>query len=145
MTTITSPVPWMQVKPAEWPWSHFTPAEVACKSTGFILLHPGFMDALQALRAGFGRSMTVTSCCRTKAHNEKVGGHPRSLHVCDEPQHPGQKGTLAVDIAVANAVAARDLGLLALNTGWSVGVPRTGFIHLDRRDLVGLPRGLFGY
>jgi len=131
--------------PTDWPWPNFSPAEMACKGSGLIRLHPGFMDALQELRRCFDKPMTITSACRSAAHNRKVGGHPRSLHVCDAPQHPGQEGTLAVDIAVTGAAAAWELGLLALNMGWSVGVPKAGFIHLDRRDMVGLPRGLFGY
>ena len=32
----------------------------------------------------------------------------------------------------------------ALDSGWSVGVAKT-FIHLDRRDMVGLQPGIFGY
>jgi hypothetical protein len=129
----------------DWTWPHFTPGELACKGDGALKFHPGFMEALEALRVAFGRAMTVTGCCRTKAYNIQINGHPRSLHICDEPQHPGQQGTLAADIAVASVVDARELGLLAMTLGWSVGVPKAGFIHLDRRDLIGLPRGLFGY
>lgn len=140
-----APVFWRDVKPVDWPWPHFSPQEMACRGTGLVLMHPGFMDALESLRVGFAKPMTVTSACRTKSHNEKVGGHPRSLHVCDAAQHPGQQGTLAVDIAVGNAAMAWELGVIALNTGWSVGVPRSGFIHLDRRAMLGLSPGLFGY
>lgn len=121
----------------------FAPAEIACRETGQVRLHPGFADALAELRMVFGAPMVVTSCCRSAAHNARVGGHPRSLHVYDRPNH-GAQGTLAIDIRIRDAAYAWRLVYAAQRLGWSIGLARS-FVHLDRRDLVGLPRAAFGY
>jgi len=121
----------------------FTRAELACRRRGGLRLAPGFAEALVALRLAFGRPMRVTSCCRSAAHNRAIGGHPRSLHVFDEPAHE-TGGTVAIDIAIPDGGYARALAGAALERGWSVGVAR-GFLHLDRRDLAGLAPALFGY
>jgi uncharacterized protein YcbK (DUF882 family) len=122
----------------------FTHRELACRSTGVVTLHPGFAEELVRLRVAWDRPMAVTSCCRSAAHNRTVGGHPRSLHVYDKPAH-GLLGTAAIDIAMTDGARAWELARLAMTLGWSVGVPKSGFLHLDRRDFAGLPRGLFGY
>ena len=97
-----------------------------------------------ASSSSFGQSMIVNSCCRSKKRNGEIGGHERSLHVYDNPFHEGQTGTLAIDIKIKSPEYARTLALRALLAGWSVGVAR-GFLHLDRRDLIGLPPRIFGY
>ena len=33
-----------------WRWSNFSPAEIACRGTGQLKLHPAALDTLQALR-----------------------------------------------------------------------------------------------
>jgi len=134
----------MSISRPDGPGILFTDAELACKGTGVVKLAPGFPELLAMLRMRWGRPMVVTSCCRSAAYNAKVGGHPNSLHVYDNPVHP-TGGTCAIDIAVADVVEARALGKLALDEGWSVGVPKGRFLHFDRRDLAGLPPGLFGY
>ena len=120
--------------------TYFSESELACKATKKVRLASGFADYLMALRLDFGEPMMVTSCCRSKEHNHRIGGHPRSLHVYDEPAR-NIDGTCAIDVRVFNP------GKLVHNAwelGWSIGVNR-GFIHLDRRDLVGLDQKLFGY
>ncbi len=121
----------------------FARAELADRESGAVVLHPGFADALAALRVALGRPMIVTSCCRSAARNRAVGGHPRSLHVYDHPAH-GAEGTLAIDVRRQGPAYNRRLARLALELGWSLGVARS-FFHLDRRDLVGLPPNVFGY
>lgn len=122
----------------------FTVAELACKGSGQVRLATGFAEKLVLLRLSWGRPMRLTSACRSSQHNAAVGGHPRSLHICDQPAH-GLDGAAAVDVAVADITQAWELDFIAKGLGWSVGVPKAGFLHLDRRDLAGLPRGLFGY
>ena len=122
----------------------FSHDELACRLTGKVLLHPGFADALRELRLSFDRPMNVTSCCRSADHNKNVKGHPRSLHVFGLPATNGAEGTLAIDIARQDGSYAWQLLFEAQRQGWSVGVART-FIHLDRRDLVGLAPAAFGY
>ena len=121
----------------------FSEAELRCKLTHKIELDPRFATMLVTLRLAFDESMTPTSCCRSAAHNQAEGGHPRSLHVYDLPWHE-VKGTCAIDIRSKNTAYARRLVAVALGLGWSVGVNKR-FIHLDRRDLAGLEPGLFGY
>ena len=133
--------------------SFFSDAELRCKHCGLLKLHRGFRDALESLREEFRRPMVLTSACRCKAHNASVGGHIRSLHVGDFPYHAdkGQQGCLAVDVATqGGAVATQDgayrgqLFSLAWESGWSIGWGK-GFLHLDRRDWIGLPQTSFDY
>ena len=125
----------------------FTEAELRCKGTGMLRLAPGFGQALQGLRDAFGRPMTINSCCRAAEHNASVGGHPRSLHVCDEPYWP-TRGTCAVDVRLVSGEhdELRDeLVDIAWARGWSIGFhPR--FLHLDlRSEYAGLQQARFNY
>lgn len=134
-------------------WPNFSPAELMCKGSGQLRIHPGFMEELQALRdvmcqrLGQARApMIITSGCRSAAHNASVGGHPRSLHICDVPQHDGQMGTLAVDVAVPSGTYRGELFARAWGRGWSIGWGgRRNFVHLDLRRLIGLPQESFDY
>ena len=101
------------------------------------------MGGLVNLRLAYGKPMVVTSCCRSAAHNLKVGGHSRSLHVYDDPFYD-LAGSAAIDIAVTNAAHTWQLVRLAILDGWSVGVATWG-VHLDRRDFAGKSPGVFGY
>lgn len=126
--------------------SHFTDAELRCWHCGMLKLHRGFREALEALRDALKRPMLITSACRCKAHNDAVGGHPKSLHIGDVPQHPGQTGCLAVDVATPTGAFRGDLFRLAWERGWSIGWnAKRGFLHLDRRVDVGLPQSSFDY
>lgn len=122
----------------------FRHAELACRATGVVQLAPAFDSRLVELRLKYGRPMVVTSCCRSASHNERVGGHPHSLHVFDRPFH-ATGGTAAIDIKAASAEEAMALIETAIPLGWSVGLPKHGFVHLDRRVDFGMPRGAFGY
>ncbi|MEQ9189943.1 MAG: D-Ala-D-Ala carboxypeptidase family metallohydrolase [Alphaproteobacteria bacterium] len=135
-----------EVPPEDWPWPDFTPQEMACRGTGMIGFHPGFMTGLQTLRSLLDSPMTVTSACRSAAHNRRVGGHSKSLHVCDEPLHAGQQGTLAVDIATVDGAYRGRLFALAWQQGWSIGWNAPGrFLHLDLRGEISLPQTTFDY
>lgn len=110
----------------------FSQSELECKGSGTIKLDPRFATALVTLRRAWGKSLTPNSVCRTPAHNQKVGGHPNSLHLTENPKWP-TKGTMAADIRW------RDWSLqdqeafarLALSQGWRVGL-HNGFCHIDR-------------
>lgn len=130
----------------------FTKRELDCNHCGALKFHPGFDVELAALRVEFARPMTVMSACRCKVHNDRpaaqggAGGHPRSLHVCDHAQHPGQEGTLGIDIATPEGAYRGDLFALAWRRGWSIGWNAARkFVHLDRRDFVGLAQTSFDY
>ena len=105
-----------------WRWPNFSPAEIACRGTGQIKLHPAALDRLQALRDRLGKPLIVRSAYRSPEHNRAVGGAKASKHM---------DGT-AFDIAMSNhdpvkfAEAARAVGFLGFGT-----YPRSGFIHID--------------
>jgi hypothetical protein len=124
----------------------FKDHELACTHCGVLKLHRGFRDELEALRREFGLPMTITGPARCKAHNQAVGGHPKSLHIMDEPQHPEQRGALAVDVATPNGEYRGKLFAIAWKRGFSIGWnAKKMFLHLDRRDFVGLQQTSFDY
>jgi hypothetical protein len=117
-----------------------------CGACNKLQLHPGFIEQLQAIRSEFGQSMHVTSGCRCHRYNLDIGGHARSLHVCDVPSHIGQLGTLAVDIAAVDGNYRGGLFQVAWKRGWSIGWnAKRGFLHLDRRDWLGMKQTSFDY
>ncbi len=105
-----------------WRWPNFSPAEIACRGTGPIKLHPEALDKLQALRERLGKPLIVRSAYRSPEHNRAVGGARASKHM---------DGT-AFDIAMSNhdpvafEAAAREIGFLGFGF-----YPRSGFIHVD--------------
>jgi hypothetical protein len=105
-----------------WRWKNFSPAEIACRGSGQLKLHPDALDKLQALRDRLGKPLIVRSAYRSPEHNRAVGGAPRSKHM---------DGT-AFDIAMSNhdpaafEAAARAVGFLGFGF-----YPRSGFIHID--------------
>jgi zinc D-Ala-D-Ala carboxypeptidase len=105
-----------------WRWRNFSPAEIACRGTGQLKLHPEALDRLQALRDRLGKPLIVRSAYRSPEHNRNIGGAPRSKHM---------DGT-AFDIAMANhdpvafEAAAREVGFLGFGF-----YPRSGFMHID--------------
>ncbi len=105
-----------------WRWPTFSPAEIACRGTGQLKLHPEALDKLQALRDRLGKPLIIRSAYRSPEHNRAVGGAPRSKHM---------DGT-AFDIAMTNhdpvafEAAAREVGFLGFGY-----YPRSGFMHID--------------
>jgi zinc D-Ala-D-Ala carboxypeptidase len=75
-----------------WRWPNFSPAEIACRGTGQLKLHPLALDKLHALRDRLGKPLVVRSAYRSPEHNRNVGGAPASKHM---------DGT-AFDIAMTN-------------------------------------------
>lgn len=125
---------------------HFQDRELACKCCGLLKIHRGFRAELEALRRDFGLPMVISGPGRCKAHNQSVGGHPKSLHIMDEPQHDGQTGMLAVDVSTPDGVYRGKLFTAAWIRGFSIGWnAKRKFLHLDRRDLVHLPQSSFDY
>jgi hypothetical protein len=127
----------------------FTEAELACRGSGLLELDPRFAHQLARLRMAFGHAMPVSSGCRSRAHNNAIGGHPRSLHIGGPGRYyPQLAGAAAVDVVLADAGRAWQLVRVAQELGWSFGLRQVAagqMIHLDRRDLAGLARGAFGY
>ena len=110
----------------------FTFDELEDPDTGTVTLAPGFAGNLKELRLELNAPMIVNSCCRSRKYNAGSGGHPRSLHVWDEPFHP-TNGTAAIDIHNRGQEYADRLIATAWRLGWSIGVG-SNFTHLDRRS-----------
>lgn len=113
---------WRDVPTGTWRWSNFSPAEIACRGTGKLLINEPALDKLQALRDRLGKPLIVRSAYRSPEHNRVVGGATRSKHM----------DGAAFDIAMANhdpvafEAAAREVGFLGFGF-----YPRSGFIHVD--------------
>lgn len=113
---------WRNVPATAWRWPDFAPAEIACRSTGKLLVNAPALDRLQALRRALGRPMIVNSAYRSPEHNARVGGATKSQHLSGA----------AFDISMANhdpesfIRAARQAGFTGIGT-----YPRSNFIHID--------------
>ena len=113
---------WRDVPESAWRWRNFSPAEIACRGTGKLLVNEPALDRLQALRDRLGKPLIVRSAYRSPEHNRAVGGAGRSKHL----------DGAAFDIAMANhdpvafEAAAREVGFLGFGF-----YPRSGFIHVD--------------
>ncbi len=124
---------------------YFTSKELACKGTGVILLDRRFAAALPHLRVEWGKPLAPTSVCRTPSHNVAVGGHPNSLHLTENPVR-NTHGCMAADLAWRGWPTQEklDFARLAYRLGWAVGL-HEGFVHVDLRRHVGLPKVVFLY
>lgn len=128
---------------------YFTEDELACQGSGIIKLDIRFAARLPALRAAWNAPLIPTSVCRTPAHNKAInngrGGHPRSLHLTENPFHP-TNGTMASDFWWEGWDTETKLRFarLAYRMGWSVGLHNT-FGHIDRRADIGLRKRVFLY
>lgn len=123
---------------------YFTIEELICRATGGLLLAEGFAEKLLQLCTKFNKPMPVTSCCRSRDYNRKIGGSPNSFHIYDSPRH-GFTGTCAIDISIQNPTDKGDLMTLAWQLGWSIGFNKN-FLHLDRRsDYTKLRQTVFWY
>jgi hypothetical protein len=113
---------WRDVPKDIWRWKNFSPAEIACRGSGKLLINEPALDTLQALRDRLGKPLIVRSAYRSPAHNKAVGGATRSKHM----------DGAAFDIAMANhdpvafEAAARAVGFLGFGF-----YPRSGFMHVD--------------
>jgi len=113
---------WRDVPESAWRWPNFSPAEIACRGTGKLLVNDPALDKLQALRDWLGKPLIVRSAYRSPEHNRAVGGATRSKHM----------DGAAFDIAMSNhdpvafEAAARAVGFLGFGT-----YPRSGFMHID--------------
>jgi zinc D-Ala-D-Ala carboxypeptidase len=113
---------WHDVPADAWRWPNFSPAEIACRGTGQLLLNEAALAKLQALRERLGKPLVVRSAYRSQEHNRAVGGAPHSKHL----------DGAAFDISMLNhdpmvfEEAARAVGFRGFGF-----CPRSGFIHID--------------
>ena len=113
---------WRDVPKDAWRWANFSPAEIACRGTGKLLINEPALDKLQALRDRLGKPLILRSAYRSPEHNRAVKGATKSKHM----------DGAAFDIAMSNhdpvvfEAAARAVGFLGIGL-----YPRSGFIHVD--------------
>lgn len=69
-----------EVPVSVWRWRNFTPAEIASKGDGSILINEEALDVLQKARDLAGMPFHINSAYRDPVHNAMVGGAPRSVH-----------------------------------------------------------------
>ncbi|WP_422078427.1 D-Ala-D-Ala carboxypeptidase family metallohydrolase [Vannielia sp.] len=72
---------WRDLPEGIWRWPNFSPAEIACRVTGKLLVNEPALDKLQALRSRLGKPLIVRSVYRSPEHNRAVGGATRSKHM----------------------------------------------------------------
>jgi hypothetical protein len=124
---------------------YFPEHELRDSHDGTIRLDVRFAAALPELRFAWGRPLYPTSICRTPNTNAAVGGHPRSLHLTDNPLHPTE-GTMAGDLYWEDWALDQQERFyhLAWDRGWSCGLHPT-FVHVDLRVAIGLEQRTFHY
>ena len=59
--TITTYRDWRDVPESAWRWTSFSPAEIACRGTGKLLVNEPALDKLQALRDRLAKPLIVRS------------------------------------------------------------------------------------
>ncbi|WP_347267881.1 D-Ala-D-Ala carboxypeptidase family metallohydrolase [Paracoccus sp. (in: a-proteobacteria)] len=113
---------WRNLPATAWHWPNFSPAEIACRGTGKLLINEDALNRLQELRVTLGKPLIVNSAYRSPEHNKAVGGAKASMHL----------EARAFDISMANhdpetfIAAARKAGFKGIGT-----YPRSNFIHID--------------
>lgn len=125
------------------PIPYFNRDELESPDTREIRLDRRFAAAFPALRLAHGGPLVPTSVCRTPAYNERIRGHPRSLHLTDNPVHPTD-GTMGADLYWETWPVQTKLRFarLAWSMGWSLGL-HDEFVHVDRRADLGDPPGSY--
>lgn len=136
------------MKSWESPLPYFTQNELACRHCGLIKLDLVFAAALVSLRHTWNSPLTPSSICRCPKHNDDSFGHPRSLHLTENPVHQTE-GCAAIDISWKYWPRHQQLKFaqLAWSKSWSIGLSEK-FIHLDARALlknIGLDQKIFLY
>lgn len=125
MTSKTLYAHWRDVPESAWRWPSFSPAEIACRGTGKLLIDERALDMLQALRDKIGKPLILNSAYRSPEHNRRVGGAVHSKHL---------EG-IAFDVRMDNhepqdfMAAARAVGFKGIGE-----YPVLGFCHIDARD-----------
>ena len=59
---------------AAWRWANFSPAEIACRGTGKLLVNETALDKLQALRNRLGKPLIIRSAYRSPEHKVLESG-----------------------------------------------------------------------
>jgi uncharacterized protein YcbK (DUF882 family) len=114
-----------------WRWPNFTPAELADKMSGRLLVETEFLDRLQAVRTALGWPLILNSAYRTPEHNRVVSdtgdGGPHTTARAVDVRVYGPRAVELVSCALAHGFTG--IGLA------QKGAISSRFVHLD--DLPG--------
>jgi zinc D-Ala-D-Ala carboxypeptidase len=113
---------WRDVRPDQWRWPSFSPAEIACRGTGRLVVNEAALDRLQALRDALGKPLIITSAYRSPSHNKKVGGAKNSVHLTG--------GAFDVSMSNHDPQAFEDAARRCGFTGFGY-YTRQNFMHID--------------
>lgn len=106
--------------------THFKVKEFACKDgSDELYVDCELIEKLEVMRLYFDAPITINSAYRTKAHNAKVKGSPKSQHLFGR----------AADIVVKGITPAQ-VAEFAKKIGFR-GVGQYGnFVHVDTRETI---------
>ncbi len=124
---------WIDADLSEWRWPHFSPRELAERSSKWdegrspLRIDVHFLDRLEALRMAFAKPLVVTSGYRSPEYNRRVSG--------TGPSGPHTTGR-AVDIGIYGRAAFVLLDASLAHGFSGIGLQQKGpvssrFIHLD--------------
>ena len=105
--------------------AHFCSSEFSCRcGCGFQLVDPELIAVLERIRLHAGNPISINSGCRCSAHNKKVGGKDKSLHLSGK----------AADIVIKNMSPREVFSLLnqLYPENYGIGSYKT-FTHIDVR------------
>lgn len=103
------------------PFTHFSVNEFDCPCCGKNWIKDRLIHQLDKLRAAYGAPLKVTSGYRCEAHNQAVGGAPKSQHVLGN----------AADVSGYDLDKLYELAQIYF---MAVGDGRKkGFVHVDLR------------
>lgn len=104
---------------------NFSRYEFACKcGCGFDTVDIELIQVLEDIRADYGHPITISSGCRCKKHNARVGGNDNSQHLY------GRAADFSVEGIPASMVYTK---LLAMNPGkYGLGL-YPAWVHIDTR------------
>ena len=107
----------------DWNWNpYFKPKEIACRGTDELVVDAKAMDILLQARLYIDKPIKINSAYRSRLHNCRVGGAPKSAH---------RRG-IAFDLSLAGH-NKEELLLACKEAGFgSFGKYKT-FLHVDTR------------
>ena len=122
---------------------NFSTSELECHCCGTIRVHEAFLDVMELVREKTF-PLPLISCCRCTPHNIDISGHKTSLHLIDNLKYLCP--TIAADISTSSWEDSENLEFYkqAHDAGLSMGL-KNNSIHVDYRELIGLPQKTFFY
>jgi uncharacterized protein YcbK (DUF882 family) len=107
---------------------HFSTSEMACHDCGRMVLDPGLIPALEALRSLGPEPIIVDDAYRCPEHNSSVGGVQDSQHIY------GKAADIQIVGLTLQQMYDRAIQIPAFANG-GIGVySRPNFMHVDIRD-----------